>query len=277
MLSYHRLISAFKYVGLRRENPVLAHFDSRIFNHTQGGSATMMGALLSTVDNLMLPAFTFSTMVIPEHGPDNNLMEYGSRSAENLRACIFSYTLPSELNNQAAIDHLKNFPGIYRSAHPILSFYGLGLDIALIDHPPDKPYLPIQKMMEMDGWIALIGAQASQNFSVHHAEFLSGRKQFTRWALTADGVAQCNHYPGCSDGFNKLDYYLHEDLRKVDLDGFTIKAVPVKTLVATAVALLNEDPFALLCNDLACSRCNIIRRDIREKIAANWKPEHPEN
>lgn len=277
MLTYHRLISALKYIGLRKDTPALTFFGSGIFEETQGGIATLMGALLSTVDNVMLPAFTYSTMVIPESGPEENLIDYGSGREANLEATIFSYTLPSEMGNQAAIDHLRNFPGVYRSSHPILSFYGLGLDIALIDHPPGKPYLPIQKMIDLDGWVILLGAKSSQNFAIHYAERLSGRKQFTRWALTPNGIAQCEHFPGCPDGFSKLNYYLHEDLHKVTLDEFTIQGVPVKILVETATALLKEDPFALLCNDLNCARCNIVRDDVRAQIAGNWEREHPGN
>jgi len=276
MLSYHRLISALKYIGLRRDTPALTFLGPRIFAETQGGTATLMGALLSTVDNVMLPAFTFSTVVIPESGPENNLVDYGSGREENLTANIYSYTLPSEMGNQEAIDHLRNFPGVYRSSHPILSFYGLGLDIALINHPPENPYLPIQKMIDLNGWAVMLGAKPSQNFAIHYAEHMAKRKQFTRWALTPNGIAQCEHYPGCPNGFGKLNYYLHDDLHQVTLDEFTIQGVPIKVLVETAAALLKEDPFAMLCNDLNCERCNLVRADVRAQIAGNWKPEHPD-
>ena len=89
MLTYHRLISALKYIGLRKDTPALTFFGSGIFEETQGGIATLMGALLSTVDNVMLPAFTFSTMVIPESGPEENLIDYGSGREANLEATMF--------------------------------------------------------------------------------------------------------------------------------------------------------------------------------------------
>jgi len=260
-------------MGLRRNIPIITHMDHSVFERIKGGTATLMSALLSTVDNIMIPAFTYSTMVTPEEGPENNYLQYGEGSGKNLDAKIFSHTLPSELSNQEAIDILRGFPGIYRSSHPIFSFYGLGLDIVLLDHTPERPYLPIEKLKDLGGWVTLIGADPSQNFSIHYAEFLAGRKQFLRWALTPDGICACPHFPGCPNGFHKLDYYLQDELRVSVIEDIKLCAVPLKTLISTAVALLKEDPFALLCNDLQCMRCNLVRAEIKKQIASHWKKE----
>ena len=260
-------------MGLQRDIPIIAHMGHSIFDRIKGGSATLMGAILSTIDNVIIPAFTFSTMVTPQVGPENNNLRYGESSEKNLDAKIFSHTLPSELSNQAAIDILREYPGTYRSNHPIFSFYGLGLDIVLMDHPPDKPYRPIEKLMDLGGWVALIGADPNQNFSVHYAELLAGRKQFLRWALSPSGICTCPHFPGCPDGFHKLDYYLQDELKAMVIKDTKLSAIPLKTLITTAVALLKEDPFAFLCNDLQCVRCNLVRSEIRKQISSHWEQE----
>jgi len=277
MISYNNLTGAFKSMGLRRDIPVIAHIDRSIFSRINGGPVTLMGALLTTVDNVMIPAFTFSTMITPEKGPENNNMQYGINSGKNLDAKIFSHALPSELSNQEAIDILLKFPGTFRSSHPIFSFYGLGLDIVLVDQTPEKPYLPIKKLKNLGGWVVLIGADPCHNFSIHYAEFLAGRKQYLRWALTPDGISACPHFPGCPNGFHKLDYYLQEELRVSVIKDTQLCAVPLNSMISTAVALLKEDPFALLCNDLQCKRCNLVRAEIKEQIANNWKPESENN
>ncbi len=277
MISYNNITVALRSMGLRRDIPVIAHMDHSVFGKMKGGTATLMGALLSTLDNVIIPAFTFSTMVTPEDGPENNYLKYGENSISNLNAKIFSHTLPGELSNQEAIDILRGFPGTFRSSHPIFSFYGLGLDIVLANHTPDKPYLPIKKLMGLGGWVVLFGVNPSQNFSIHYAEFLIGRKQFLRWALTPAGICACPHFPGCPDGFHKLDYYLHEELKVTVIEETRLCAVPLKTLISTAVALLKEDPFALLCNNLQCMRCNLVRTDIRKQIASHWEPESEKN
>ena len=273
MISYHDITDALKHLGLERKTPLIAHINPSIRVHIKGGTASLMGALLSNIDNLMLPAFTFSTMVVPEDGPENNNLEYGKNSDENLNAVIFSHSLPSETGNQAEIDVLKEYSGSYRSNHPIFSFYGLGLDIALLDHSPQKPYQPIEKLMRMGGWVGLFGVEADRNFSIHYAEYLAGRKQFLRWALTPNGITECPSFPGCSDGFHKLNYYLQDELKEIALENTTFYAVPLTTLINSAVALIKEDPFALLCNNLHCTRCNFVRTAIKAQISNHWKPE----
>jgi len=273
MVSYHKLISAFRSFGFRRELPVITHIGSELDEKVKGGLPTFMGALLSTVDNVLLPAFTYSTMVIPHAGPPDNNINYGNHDDENTRASIYSHTLPSECGNQQAIDILKAFPGTYRSSHPIFSFYGLGLDIALINHEPETPYYPIKKLEQLGGWVLLADAEPIQNYSIHYAEKLAGRKQFLRWALTPHGIAACPHYPGCADGFNKLNYYLHDELKQADMHNLILSAIPLSILIKTSVTLMQEDPFALLCNDLNCARCNIVREDIKSKMSGRWRPE----
>jgi aminoglycoside 3-N-acetyltransferase len=127
--------------------------------------------------------------------------------------------------------------------------------------------------MELHGWVALIGAQPAENFSLHYAEFLAGRKQFTRWALTEDGILECPHFPGCPDGFHKINYYLQDELHVTTVGDAAWYAVPLDVLVNSAVALIKEDPFALLCNSLSCPRCNLVRRSLKAQISNNWQPE----
>ena len=274
MVSYNDLTKTLHAFGLGRDIPVIAHIGADLPGKVKGGLSTFMGALLSTVDNVLLPAFTFSTMVIPQHGPPENAMQYGENDEQNMQAAIFSHNLPSECGNQDAIDILNGFPGVYRSGHPIFSFYGLGLDIALLNHHPDETYFPIRKMRELHGWVLLADVEADRNFSMHYAEMLAGRKQFLRWALTANGAVACPYFPGCSNGFHKLDYYLHNELHKSTMENLTLSAVPLETLITTTIALLKEDPFALLCNDLDCVRCNLVRKDAKQKVSGHWQPEN---
>jgi aminoglycoside 3-N-acetyltransferase len=273
MISYHNLVNAFRTIGLSRDIPVITHLGKDLPGKVNGGLPTFMGALLSSVDNILLPAFTFSTMVTPQTGPADNNMQYGSQDAQNMHAVIFSHALPSECGNQDALDILKQFPGTYRSSHPIFSFCGLGLDVALMRHTSGNPYHPIEEMEKLGGWVLLADSAADQNFSIHYAEMIAGRKQFLRWALSPNGVEACPHFPGCPDGFHKLDFYLHDELRQIHLEGLTLSAVPLATLISTSVALLQEDPFALLCNDLQCTRCNLVREDVKAHISGRWKQE----
>ena len=273
MISYRDITLGLEKLGLNRSTPVLAHIAVPRIGEIRGGTDTLLGALLATIDNIMVPSFTFSTMVIPEKGPEDNHIQYGSGQQSNLNASIFRHDLPSDMKDNEVAEALRSYPGIYRSNHPIFSFTGLGLDIALIDHPAHEPYAPIQKLIELQGWVALIGADAADNFSIHYAEFLAGRKQFTRWALTADSIVECPHFPGCPNGFHKIDYYLQDELRSAVIGDSNWYAVPLEVLVNSAAALIRDDPFALLCNSLSCPRCNLVRRVVKSQISDKWQSE----
>jgi aminoglycoside 3-N-acetyltransferase len=195
MISYRDIVVGLEKLGLDRSTPVLAHVAPARLGKIHGGLETLLGAILGTIDNVMMPSFTYATMVVPQVGPPDNFIDYGSNQAGNLNASIFNLDLLSDMPGAEVSELLRKYPGTYRSAHPILSFTGLGLDVALIDQTPEDPYAPIRKLMELKGWVALIGAEPSENFSLHYAEFLGGRKQFVRWALTEKGIKECPHFP----------------------------------------------------------------------------------
>ena len=273
MISYRDISTGLQDLGLDRSTPVLAHISLPKLGEIKGGLNTLMGALLSTVDNVMMPTFTFSTLIIPENGPENNLMIYGSGRDSNLNAEVFSHNLPGDAPDNQASEALRAYPGVYRSSHPVFSFAGLGLDVVLVDHPADDLYAPIAELRKLNGWILLLGADPSANFSVHYAEKLAGRKQFTRWAMGADGIIEIPYYPGCSEGFHKINFYMQEELHTVRIADIYLHAMKVDTLLNVAVALINEDAFALLCNTINCPRCNLVRESIKAHFSRQWHPE----
>jgi aminoglycoside 3-N-acetyltransferase len=273
MLTYRDITNSLQNLGLTRSTPVLAHIHANAIGHVKGGLNTLMGALLSTVDNVMMPTFTYSTMIIPHSGPADNDVEYGSGEGSNLNANVFSFDLPGDMPDNTTSESLRQYPNTYRSPHPVFSFTGLGLDIALVSHPTEDPYAPIRVMRRMGGWVLLMGSKPKDNFSIHLAEYLTGRKQFLRWALTSEGIREIPHFPGCSDGFHKLNYYLQEELHAVQAGEDVWQAVKIDTLVNVASALMKDDPFALLCNEIRCPRCNLVRESIKAQYARQWQSE----
>jgi aminoglycoside 3-N-acetyltransferase len=274
-ISYRDITAGLKDLGLNRDTPVLAHIRLNGLGAVKGGLNTVMGALLATVDNVMMPAFTFSTLIIPEEGPANNLLDYGSGRDVNLAANVFSRNLKSEQPDNETAEALRVMDLVYRSEHPVFSFTGLGLDSVLAIHPADNPYAPIEGLLRLNGWVLLMGAAANQNFSIHYAEKLANRKQLTRWAMAPDGVKMIPYYPMCSNGFHKANFYLQEELHTVHVGSADWQAVRLDVLIRVASMLIQDDPFALLCNDLACPRCNMVRAEVKAQIAGNWQPENP--
>ena len=59
-----------------------------------------------------------------------------------------------------------------------------------------EPLAPIGALAQRGGWVLLLGVNQTVNTSLHYAERLAGRPQFTRWALTYEGVRECPQFPG---------------------------------------------------------------------------------
>jgi len=264
MLQYHDLKNALDDLEIRRNDPTIVYASSSLIPHVKGGAQTILGAVLAGIDNILIPSFTFKTMIVPEVGPDENLLEYGSGREDNLNASIFTPDLPSDFEDQEISEPFRHFPDVVRSSHPIFSFLGLGLDAALDAQSLSEPYGHIRYLQGKHARILLAAKEPSSLFSIHFCEKESGRRQFVRWAMTDEGIQECPNFPGCSNGFHKILFHLREDVKKTQIEDQPWYALTLDHLIETALQMLRADPYALLCNDLHCEKCNLIRKDIRQ-------------
>ena len=258
MLTYDELKSAFGNLNLA-DRPVMAHAAFRRFGEVEGGAATVMHAMLASFNGLVMPTFTYNTMVTPEVGPPNNGITYGSDGDNNKRAEPFQITMPPDKMIGILPWILLQQEGSIRTSHPILSFGGLGADQALATQTLFEPLAPIGALAEMDGWVLLINVDHSVNTSIHYAEKLAGRRQFIRWALVENRVVECPGYPGDSSGFQAIEEYIKPDTRRVEVGDAYIQALPLKRLFTAVQDMIRKDPFVLLCERGDCERCNAVR------------------
>ena len=221
----------------------------------------MLGAILATTNALIMPAFTYKTMVVPEVGPPDNGMDYGGSYTTNRVAQIFDAEMPVDPLMGALSETLQHHPKSRRSLHPILSFTGVGADAALEAQTYAEPLAPIRVLAEKEGSVLLLGVDHTVNTSIHYAERLSGRKQFVRWALTRHGVRECPGFPGCSEGFQAIAPKIEAFSRKVQIGPGQVEAVSLVELIETVRTLIRADPTALLCSRQYCRRCSATRNE----------------
>jgi aminoglycoside 3-N-acetyltransferase len=262
VLTYRDFITGVRKLEIDRSRPVIVHTSLSAFGEVHGGAETVLGALGSSFDTFLMPAFTYKTMITPEVGPLGNAINYGSGKDANRMAELFRYDMPADTLMGAVAEALRTHPRALRSNHPILSFSGINAKKILDSQSIKDPLLPIQALMDGEGWMLLMGVDHTVNTSIHYAEQLAGRKQFIRWALTPKGVIPCQRFPGCSEGFDAIASHLDEIVRKVELGEAIIQAIPLGRLVGSVCELLKEDPSALLCNREDCERCNAVRESI---------------
>jgi aminoglycoside 3-N-acetyltransferase len=259
-VTYRDLITGLRNLGIEHGCPVIAHASLSSFGEVRGGPEALLGALQDSVSSLIMPTFTSGPAVIPEVGPEGNAILYGSGKDSNLLAEFFKPDMAADKIMGVVPETLRKLPGSYRSSHPLLSFSGLHAETILATQTLDDPLAPIRVMAEQGGSVLLIGVDHTTNTSIHYAEKLAGRKQFLRWALTAEGVCECPGYPGCSNGFQAIAPHLEMVTHRSNIGHSVVQAIPLKDLVRVVMACLAEDPMALLCHRLDCERCNVVRQ-----------------
>jgi len=263
MLAFRNLISAFRTLGIDDDRPVIAHASLSAFGDVHGGADTVVGALMAAFDTVIMPAFTYRTMITPEVGPPNNGIKYGTGREANKMAHIFHPNMPVDSAMGIISETLRQHPEACRSLHPILSFTGINAEKFLDSQSYAEPLQPIQVLVESGGWVLLLGVDHTRNTAIHYAERLAGRNQFIRWALTSHGIRTIPGWPGCSGGFQALAPILEGVTRQIHVGPGLVQAIPIPDLVESARAWIARDPLALLCRREDCERCNQIREDVR--------------
>lgn len=258
-LSYRDLVRGLRGLGLNRSAPVVAHASLSSFGEVHGGAETLLAALLETCGRVMMPTFTYKTMIIPPLGPENNGLTYGSGDDLNRLAEFFTSDMPADPLMGILPETLRRHPQASRSMHPILSFAGVGVGAALAAQTITEPLAPLAALAEEGGLVLQLGVNHTTNTTIHLGEVQAGRRSFVRWALTPEGVQECPGFPGCSDGFEGLVPHLDGAVRSTRLGLATVQVMPMAAVMAGVKTALAADPLALLCPRTACERCDAVR------------------
>ena len=259
MISFRDVLNGLKKLELDPQSQVIFHGSLSAFGEVRGGAETILGALMASVKGIMAPTFTYKAMIIPEEGPENNGILYGSGRDLNRMAEFFQPGMPADPLMGLLAETLRRHPTARRSSHPLLSFAGVHVDEALDAQTIEVPLAPVAWLAENGGWVLLMGVDHTSNTSIHYAEKLAGRRQFVRWALTPQGVRACPSFPGCSDGFEAVAPLVEGITRRAQIGDARVQALPLPALVAAVTQAIAADPLALLCSRPDCERCNAVR------------------
>lgn len=267
MTSFTDLRMALLKLGLSH-TPVIAHASLSAFGDIVGGAETLLRATLDSVWALVMPTFTYQTMIAPADGPPHNGMEYRGDTDVDSQVAPFTPAMPADRLMGATSEALRLHSRARRSSHPILSFAGVNASALLAAQSLGEPFGVIGALAVADGSILLLGTDHTVNTSIHYAERLAGRRQFVRWALLEDRICECPGFPGDSAGFGAIARDLTAATRQVTVGPALIQAMPVRAVLSAVQARLQADPFALLCDVVGCLRCDAVRESVRRAAAA---------
>ena len=96
MLTFRDFVTGLRKLEIDPVRPVIAHASLSAFGEVHGGAETVLGALSSSFNTLIMPAFTYKTMITPEVGPPDNAISYGSGRYTNRMAEIYRADMPAD-------------------------------------------------------------------------------------------------------------------------------------------------------------------------------------
>jgi aminoglycoside 3-N-acetyltransferase len=236
---------------------LIAHVNLGALGPVDGDAVAVKDAILAAAETVIMPAFTYQTQVIPQVGPPNNAIDYGSGDDLNAKAEIFRPHLPVHPNCGPVAEALRSDLGTLRSVHPILSFVARGPSAraVLSAQTRQNPLGPIGWLEAHDGWVLLMGVDQRENFGLHLAEQRAGRKTFTRWALTVDNIEELPNIPGCAEGFNGIWRELISITRVTQIGYARCELIPLKPMLDYAERRIENEPNFLLCDKPSCASC----------------------
>jgi len=252
------LTTALWECGLTGTQHVIAHASLSAFGFVEGGAHGVLSAVRAATATLMMPAFSYYTLVWPEEGrqPDwpRPVLPPGGTYGRYARVSSDIGRVP-----QTLVDDART----HRSFHPALSFVAVGAAATdvLDAQTLDAPYAPIGRLYELDGYAVLLGVDHRSNTTVHYGEYLAGMPLLDRYVVVNGQVRKTN-FPNCSADFNRIAP--HVRARTATAGRGRIQVFSVRDLVDSTVRLLRSDPEALLCTYPGC-RCQAVRRIVRER------------
>lgn len=92
-VSYSDLKLGLTKLGLT-DRPVSAHASLKAFGPIAGGAETVFTILLASVRGVIIPTFSYKTMITPEVGPPNNAIAYSDGQDQNRMAEPFHVNMP---------------------------------------------------------------------------------------------------------------------------------------------------------------------------------------
>ena len=251
MWTEDRITEDLREMGLREGANVLAHTALHSIGPMERGADTLLGAFrraLGPTGTLMVPAF----------------------SRQNSGSVFDPAATPADKEMGYFAERVRQQPGTKRSRHPALSFAAIGPNAEFLTahvpfHYPLGSESPLARLHQIDGHVLLIGVGQACNSSLHLAEVWANAPYIHRstMLLTApETETKMQGSPECSAGFTRLEPLLEQGriLHRGYVGNAESGLMRQRMAVSLAIAMLQGDACALLCDSESCAWCSRARK-----------------
>jgi aminoglycoside 3-N-acetyltransferase len=238
---------------------VVVHSSLRSFGHVVGGADTVVAELVHSFETILMPAFCFESTAPPpawDH-PEQNGCDYSFYEGWTKPTTPFIVESASvDLKMGLVSRTLARLPQSHRSDHPWHSWvaYGLLAEHLVDNHPWETTNLPLERLIELDGYLVLMGVGLSSCTAVHIAEERAGHHPFIRWATDRDGMVRRVRTAGCSKGFDNLMPYCKELFSETYVGDCRILSTLLKSFIEHITTVISSYPELTRCSK-TCLRC----------------------
>ncbi len=268
-----QLVEDLRNLGLSEGDSVLVHSSLRAVGAIEGGAETLIRAfreVLGPTGTLMVPTFTF------DHSDPAGWREPPT-SPEALERARASVPVFDPETSPAHTPWIGIFPEIVRrqpdacrSSHPVVSFAAIGANAQFLTqnapfHHPLGSESPLARLHQLNGWTLLVGVSHKTNTALHLAEVWANVPYIHRSATLKTGLEEwtvMRGSPECSEGFSKIEPLLRQGrlLKTGYVGNAPSQLMRIRQLVSMAIALLQGDSAALLCDLPDCPWCTVARK-----------------
>ncbi len=273
MWTESQLVEDLRDLGLTEGASVLVHSSLRAIGKMEQGAETLVRAfrrVLGPSGTLMVPTFTF------DHSDPSGWRHPPTSPAELERlraeAPVFDpETSPTEVRWMGVFPEVvRKQPDAKRSHHPVVSFAAIGANANFLTqnapfHYPLGSESPLARLHQLNGYVLLIGVGHTVNTSLHLAEVWADAPYIHRSATiktAPDQFTIMRGSPECSEGFSKIERVLRQArlLKGGYIGNAPSQLMRQRQLLSMAIAMLQGDAAALLCDDPDCPWCSVARK-----------------
>jgi len=240
---------------------ICIHSSIKSFGGLENGPQGIIEAFLKEDCTIIVPTFTDKYEVNPEKNmmPMQNGWDYSYKIES---CCDEIYSIDSveiEIKDMGILPTtIVNANGRIRGNHPLNSFSAIGKNAEKMikGQKPLNVYYPLEKLVDENGYVILMGVDYNTLTLLHLAEQKAGRNLFRRWAKDEQGKTMMAEVGSCSDGFTNFSKYFNDkEIAKERMVGKSLwKIINAKELLAFATTLIKENPNITMC-DKKCLRC----------------------
>lgn len=220
-----RLARDLQALGLRAGDIVMVHASLKAVGPVEGGGATLAQALFDAV----VPTGGILAFGSWDESPYMETLN-GARLDDDVRMRWPAFD-PVHARTYRGFGMLNEFlrtlPGAERSPHPDASMIGVGAAAPMVRHHPlgcaYGPGSPLERLVEADGRVLLLGAPLDSLTILHYAEAVAdipGKRRVsyempmrsedgrTHWVMAEDfdsnGILDCFAAEGCMDAVESI-------------------------------------------------------------------------